>query len=360
VFPGFAAALRAGEIGEGHCTVLVERTRVVADDAVLAEIGRRVLGKAKRMTPGQFAGEVEKAIALVDPDAAGRVRRARAGRRVWSHQLEDGMGFLGVIDDWSTIESMMRQIRADGRALQRARRAAAQAAEAADLASDTTIGVEGSVDEDDEAEDATADACRADAFAARVCGKVGADGSISWDRESVDVVVNLVVDLDTLRGEADRMALLDGQPVPAEIAREVAGRAAWWRRLVTDPVDGHLLDYGRTQYLPDKLRRFTFARDGGCRTPYCTVHAECRLQLEHADEWPEGGSSAANTGAHCITDHQLKTAGYADIIDSQADGSCTWLTAWGQSIHVPPRPVLADPDPPPDDPAPPPLEPPPF
>jgi hypothetical protein len=71
-------------------------------------------------------------------------------------------------------------------------------------------------------------------------------------------------------------------------------------------------------------------------------------------------SSAANCGGHCTTDHQLKTAGYADITDSKADGSYTWLTAWGQTIHVPPRPVLDDPDPPPADPAPPPLDPPPF
>ncbi|MDA8435492.1 MAG: hypothetical protein M0Z98_05850, partial [Actinomycetales bacterium] len=67
-----------------------------------------------------------------------------------------------------------------------------------------------------------------------------------------------------------------------------------------------------------------------------------------------------NNGAHCRTCHQLKTAGYADITDSRPDGSHTWRTAWGQTIHVPPRPVLDDPDPPPAAPAPPPLDPPPF
>ncbi|MDA8435542.1 MAG: DUF222 domain-containing protein, partial [Actinomycetales bacterium] len=221
-FPGFAAALRAGEVSELHCTVLVERTRVVADPAVLAEIERRVLPKARRMTAGQLAGEVAKAIALLDRDAAARVRKAREGRRVWARQTEDGMGILGMVHDWPTIESMMRQIRADGRALQLARRAAE--ADPAGTATET-------VDADDRAaesveEDATADACRADAFAARVCGKRGEDGSLTWDRSQVEVRVNVVIDLDTLRGEADRMALLDGQPVPAEIAREVAGFAA--------------------------------------------------------------------------------------------------------------------------------------
>ncbi len=384
-FPGFAAALRAGEVSEAHCSVLVERTRVVTDPAVLAEIERRTLGKATRLTPGQFGGEVAKAIALLDRDAAGRLRRARESRRVWVRQLEDGMGYFAMTHEWPVVEAMMAEVRADGRALQLAprapppptprmprvtRRDAAAGSASTDLdqgtvgGDDAAVRAPGDTDEtsassDDDEDDATADACRADAFAARVLGRRNEDGSLTWDRSEVDVVVNLVIDLDTLRGEADRIALLDGQPVPGEIGREVARFGSWWRRLVTDPVDGHLIDFGRAQYLPEKLRRFVFARDGGCRTPYCGVHAESRLQLDHAEEWPVGESSAANTGAHCTTCHQLKTAGYADITDSNADGSYTWRTGWGQTIHVPPRPVLDDPDPPPAEPAPP-LDPPPF
>jgi len=75
-FPGFAAALRAGEITDGHCSILVEKTRVVADEAVLAEIERRVLPKARRLTAGEFAGEVAKVIARLDRDAAARLKRA--------------------------------------------------------------------------------------------------------------------------------------------------------------------------------------------------------------------------------------------------------------------------------------------
>jgi len=160
------------------------------------------------------------------------------------------------------------------------------------------------------------------------------------DRENVAVPVNVVIDLDTLRGESDQIAILDGQPVPGQIGREIAQHATWWRRLVTDPVDGHLLDYGRTTYLPDKLRRFVLARDGACRTHYCTNRAESRMQLDHALEFPEGPSDAHNCGGLRATCHQLKTAGHADITDSRSDGSCTWITVWGRSIHIPPRSVL--------------------
>jgi hypothetical protein len=341
-FPGFAAALRAGEVSEAHCKVLVEKTRVVADVSVLAEIERRVLPKARRMPVGEFGGEVAKAIARLDRDAAERARKARATRRVWSRQLEDGMGYLGITHDWPTIQAMAGTIDTSGRCLQVQR------------------GGSGAVA--DGVEDATADVCRADAAAAIVLGEAHEDGSVTWDREQVAVTVNVVMDLPTLRGEADQVALVDGQPVPGEIGREYAQFATWWRRLVTDPVDGHLLDYGTATYLPEKLRRFVFARDGGCRNPNCTTRAASRLQMDHAQEFPTGPSDAGNCGALCTTCHQLKTARHTDITGSTADGSCDWTTAWGQTLHVPPRSVLpVDPDPPPDEPAPPtPDDPPPF
>jgi hypothetical protein len=128
--------------------------------------------------------------------------------------------------------------------------------------------------------------------------------------------------------------------------------------MVTDPLTGHLLDYGRTTYLPAPLRTFTLARDGGCRVPGCTTTSARRLQMDHADPFPEGPSDPANTGAACLPHHQLKTSGLLRIENSQADGSCDWITAWGQRVHIPARPFLHDPgDHPPE---PPPYEPPPF
>ena len=84
--------------------------------------------------------------------------------------------------------------------------------------------------------------------------------------------------------------------------------------------------------------------------------------MDHAHEFPQGPSTATNCGTVCTTCHQLKTTGFTDITDSHADGSCRWITAWGQSIHVPPRSVLPiEPDPPPAEPEPPtPDDPPPF
>ena len=263
-------------------------------------------------------------------------------RRVSVRQLDDGMGFLGLTHEWSTIERIARVVRGDGRRLQRERR---------------SDGAVPTIDQLDD--DPTADACRADALAARLLGEVGTDGGITWAADAPQVEVQVVMDLGTLRGEVDNPCLLDGMPVTADLAREIAGYARAFRRMVTAPVTGHLLDYGRLVYLPGALRTFVLARDGGCRTPGCTNRASSRLQMDHAVPFPEGASDASNAGTLCTTCHQLKSAGYADVLDSRADGSCAWRTAWGQRVHVPPKACLPGLDDPPPEP-PPPLEPPPF
>ena len=328
-FPRFGLALLAGEVSEGHCRALVERTRVVTDPAVLVAIESRVLRKAKRLPVGKFGDEVAKAITALDAYAIARHRRAKDSRCVYSRPLPDGLGFMGIVDDWGTISALRATIDADAQVL-RAERGGAAA-----------------VPEDD---DARVGACRADALAARVLGTVDEDGTVTWEpRDSVQVTLDLVIDLTTLRGEDDRLALLEGQPVPAQIAREWVDAVRTWRRVVTDPVDGHLLDYGTRQYLPDRLRRYVLARDGGCIAPDCSTRSRRRLQLDHVVEFPDGPSSAANTDCKCVVCHQLKTAGHITITDSNADGSRTWTTASGQTVRIPPRPFLHDPvdDPPP-------------
>jgi hypothetical protein len=296
----------------------------VADDQVLAAIETRVLPKATRLPVGAFGKAVAAAVVDLDPDALTRHRRARDQRRVYSRQLDDGLGFLGVVHEWGVISAIQATIDADAQAL-RAERGGAAAV----------------TDGDDEAR---ADACRADALAARVLGRVDENGAVTWDpRASVQVNLDLVMDLDTLRGETDRLALLEGQPVPAEIAREHADAVRTWRRVITDPADGHLLDYGTRQYLPDRLRRFVLARDGACLAPDCTTRSPRRLQMDHVIPFPEGASSAANCDTKCVTCHQLKTTDHVRVTDSKADGSRTWTTRWGRVVSIPAKPFLHDP-----------------
>lgn len=358
-FPDFLTALHGGRVSWAHCAVLVDRTRFVTDTAALARIGERALTRALTRTPGQFGTEVEKLVARFDPDAADRHRRAKKkDRKVWVKRLADGMGMLGYVDEWSVVNAVYETIAADARAATKAARQAAR--DAGSTGSETQDGPSADCDSSDvsgggesgEAEE-PADASRATALAARVLGTVARDGSVTWDRAASTVVrLNLTIDLLTLTRERDRIALLDGQPIPAEIALEYAAVATSFRRFVTDPVDDHLIDRGSREYTHDHLRAFVLDRDI-CRNP---VHqhssTSTRLEMDHAEEWPHGPTSAGNCGGFCVPSHQLKTARKVDITDSRADGSCTWTTAWGQVVHIPPRPFLDTPDPPAPDPEP--------
>jgi hypothetical protein len=322
-FPLFLSALEAGQVSEAHCRVLVEGTRTCTDADALAAVQRVTLPKAKRMTPGEFRSAVATAVADHDPDAAARHKAAREQRSVWTRELEDGMSYLGMVHDTTTIAAIKATLDTDAAAL-RAERGGASALLAGE-------------------EDAATGACRADALAARILGTTDETGAIDWTPKPADVHVQLVIDLETLRGEADRHCLLDGQPVPAEIGRDLAGYASAFRRMVTDPLTGHLLDYGRTTYLPAPLRFYVLARDGGCRAPGCTVRSPRRLQMDHAVPFPDGTSDPANTGCLCIPHHQAKTAGLSRIENSKANGSCDWISARGERVHIPARPFLHDP-----------------
>jgi hypothetical protein len=114
---------------------------------------------------------------------------------------------------------------------------------------------------------------------------------------------------------------------------------------VTDPVTGHLLDYGRRTYLPEPLIAFVRARDGVCAAPYCERPAR-RCQVDHRTRFPDGPSTSWNCGLFCDRHHPLKTEGWITVTASEASGAITYRTAWGQTVHTSPHPYLPDPRPP--------------
>jgi hypothetical protein len=182
---------------------------------------------------------------------------------------------------------------------------------------------------------------RAYALTAAVLGRNGAVAA------PASVQLEVVIDLPTLASLADAdatgMATVRGVgPVSAEAVRDLLAEpdvAVTMRRLVTDPLTGHLLDYGRRTYVvPQALRDFIVARDKVCRFPGCRRRAN-RCQIDHAIAWDDGGhTSPLNLGALCTRHHQLKTHGGWEIIVSGADGSCAWRSPQGRRYDLDPPP----------------------
>ena len=69
-----------------------------------------------------------------------------------------------------------------------------------------------------------------------------------------------------------------------------------WRRLLTDPASGAVLDYGRTRYEPPpELVDHVVARDRTCRWPTCDRPAGA-CELDHTLRYPFGATSAGDLG----------------------------------------------------------------
>ncbi len=149
-----------------------------------------------------------------------------------------------------------------------------------------------------------------------------------------------MIDLATLLDLADNPGELPGYgPIPASLARELARDRAW-RRWVTDPVEGHLLDFGRRVYRPPaQLRDFIAARDQRCRFPGCGQPAS-RCDIDHRCPYDAGGTTCArNCWLLCRRHHRLKTiTGWK--INTHNDGSTTWISPTGQHYTVRPPPAL--------------------
>ncbi|MQA83544.1 MAG: DUF222 domain-containing protein [Streptosporangiales bacterium] len=148
--------------------------------------------------------------------------------------------------------------------------------------------------------------------------------------------VQVTVGAGTLLGLDNQPGELAGYgPIPADMARELAA-CGTWRRLLTDPATGTLLDYGRTTYRPPAaLAEFVRARDVTCRFPGCRQPA-WRSDLDHVIPYPHGPTATENLGPLCRRHHDLKQHGWD--VQRDPDGSYTWTAPSGHTYVSPPEP----------------------
>ena len=114
--------------------------------------------------------------------------------------------------------------------------------------------------------------------------------------------------------------------VPAMTAWALAAGGTW-RRLVTDPASGVVIDVGRTRYRPPAgLADLVRARDRACVFPTCQTPAE-RCDIDHLTAWSQGGTTSLdNLVTLCEAHHRLKhTPGWA-LTRDQASGTLSWHT----------------------------------
>jgi len=306
------ASLEAGSISFRHAFVLADAVLELQPDEV-AFVEARVIEKAAQQTVAQFTRAVRRAVLAAAPQlAAARHDQAVAGRQVRLLPGVDGMADL--IAHLPAVDAETVFLALDGQA-----RKAAAAAKA----------------ENPEAPAQPVGAGRADAL---LCWAKDALSDPDLPRrQGRRAEVQVVIDLPSLLGLADNPAELVGYgPIPAAAACALAGEAGvGWRRLVTDPVSGYLLDYGTDVYRPPQpLKDYLVARDRVCRFPGCRRRADA-CEIDHVIPFgtPGGATAACNCAALCKRHHHMKTHGGRHL-ERHDDGALTWTAPNGRTFHV--------------------------
>ncbi len=318
------ATLDAAESGR----ITFAHARIIADEVASLPAAARgdyeatVLPVAEHTTPAQFRRRARRMREQMHPDSIeARAVAAAAERHVRITPERDGMAWLGAYLPAATAASVDAQL--DDRA--------------GELAST-------------EGERRTMAQLRADVFADLLTGRALPDASTSETsrRRGIRPTVTVTVPAMTLLGRGDEPAELEGYgPIPVDVARELAGAAPSWKRLLTHPESGAVLSVGRERYaVPPDLRAWLRVRDGTCRFPGCTRSAS-GCEVDHTVDWAVGGETRHDNLAHlCARHHHLKHEG-GWRVGPAPGGALRWRSPTGREYATEPEQAIGDPPAPP-------------
>lgn len=306
--PNTLAALAAGSISGASAQVLTEQAWALPPDAVPG-FEHTVLSRAAEQTVTQLRATARRAVIAADPATAEhRHQRALTTRRVGYYPTDDGMTALPVLLPAPEAQLVYGRL----------------------TAAATLLPPE---------DTRTLDQKRADLLIDAILTGLPADTlpRIHGHRPTIHITVSA----DTLLNLDDEPAHLTGHgPITAETARRhAAEHSATWRRLLTDPDTGALLDISPHTYRPSqRLRDCTAARDGICAFPTCNQPAQ-HCEYEHITPHLQGGTTFRCNGAlACKRHNQCKiNTGWEYALNP--NGTHTWTTNTGHTYtnHPPSR-----------------------
>ena len=369
--PALHRALESGDLSRTHARIIIDEShelrRLGIDRARVAALTESAISYSELHTPAQLARHMRSEITKLAPMEAEIVHAAARGtRRIICYPEPDGMATILALLPAEAAQRVMN-------AINRIVRAQDLAASGLTRDGGRGAGRDGGRGAGRDAPDAPPDiqrfmrrrdlleTRRADAFVLLVeestqalmpetgAGAGAGAGNLAPRLHRDGALINVTIDLPSLLGLTDTPGELRGYgAVPASVARELA-MSGKWRRFITDPTNGRLIDIGRSSYTPSAaLRELIIARDGSCRFPGC-AQPPSRSDLDHAVAWSDGGETdRSNLGLLCRRHHRLKTHDGWSLLSNE-DGSCTWTAPSGHRYHVPARTFTGSSGAPPDD-----------
>jgi hypothetical protein len=310
--PATVDAVESGQLDMTKARAILDWT-----DPLPVDQAREVAEIVQDWSVGRTATSVRQKLARevvkIDPHGAEARRKERLKhRQVNFHRDKDGMACLSVYDSaghllalYELLDHLARQAKAAGNAL-------------------------------------NLDALRADAFTSLLVGT-----------DRVPVELRVTVPASVLAGVSSAPGWLHGYgPITSQHVWELAQQSQFWRRVVTDPLTGTVMEVSR-RHPTAGLRDYVTTRTPTCVGVGCSRPAES-CELDHTQDYAQGGPTATdNLGPACRHHNLMKFEGGWKL-DQPEPGFYVWSTPTGRRFEVKPEPVVEPtPDPVPvDDPPP--------
>ncbi len=328
-FPATFDAWDEGRVSGGHVAVIMEHGLPLTDPDARAVFEREALVRAEGTTPGRLGASLARLAESLQPrPLAERHQEARASRGACVRDIGDGMAEFSTIQPAVLAHAMHDRITQQAQAIKNADPTDVRTLDQirADLVADMLLTT---------TPDAQTGAGMSDGF-----GGLG----------SIQAIVNVTIPALALAGVTDEPADLVGRcPIDPATARQLAGHAAGWDRVLADPITGCALAVDR--YTPSAdMKRFLRARDQHCRFPGCRQPAH-RCDRDHTLDYALGGATdVCNLACLCKRHHTLK--GETAWTVRQLGGGILEWTSPGGHVYIdkpPPALVIFTPssDPPP-------------
>lgn len=138
--------------------------------------------------------------------------------------------------------------------------------------------------------------------------------------------INVVVPVMTLLGVSDAPGELEGGiPIPAAMARSLAGNNPDWERVLADPHSGAFPPLPPERYPPTPSQlEYLRLRNETCAVPGCTCPSSVASEADHIIEYDHenpaqgGQTSVENLHLLCWRHHQMKTLGLIDPVRQES------------------------------------------
>jgi hypothetical protein len=308
-----------GEISYRHGQVLMDQLSFLPlEEAAVFEA--RLLPEATELTVGKLAVKARRMRERAHPETlTSRARAALADRAVWWEGRPDGMGTLtwyGTAQQTQAAHDRLTSIA---------------------TATHTTERHDEDLPEDQQR---TLSQITADAISDLLLDGVTPAGTGGGIHGNVMVTVPVLTAMST----SDTPGILEGYgPIPAEAAREIAGGAPSWTRLLTHPETGMVLSIGRDSYtVPAAMRQVLRLRDETCRFPGCNRPA-ARSDIDHTTAREHGGpTDLANLAHLCAPHHRLKHQSLWNV-RQEPGGVLVWTSPAGAAHRTSPETYLGPP-----------------